>query len=383
MQTDNQSPRSLLFSLALIAGGWVGPPAVSAQVDAEEPMGFSVGTHVGGLLPLTELADEVNVRGAVYVRRGLLPHWQVEVNGGYERLTSSDSETDVGTLSGRLLFHPIVHRQWTLYLSGGVGLLRYDWDQPDISPLRTPGLDPIGSVPMIPLGAGIQYKVSDQVALDVSLGYTMALSDALNAVEEGGNDAFFRGTIGLTIGRFGDPPARRTAPPVSVAQRDTDRDDVTDAGAVPPPQADPDTAATDDEERSRVADLDLVEEEASAEPSMERAQPLAPRLVLFGLNSTHLSAEAAQILDGVLQDLRERPEVTVLLQGHTDSWGSVGYNTQLGMKRARAVQEYLLSKGIEAGRLRLESKGERQPVRPNTTAAGRQANRRVEIVPVP
>ena len=375
MQTV-QSPRSLLFSLALIAGGWVGIPAVSAQVDAEEPMGFSVGSHVGGLLPLTELTDEVNVRGAVYVRRGLLPHWQVELNGGYERLTSSDSGTDVGTLSGRLLFHPIVRRHWNLYLSGGVGLLRYDWDQPDISALRTPGLDGIGSVPMIPLSAGIQYVVSDHLALEASLGYTMAFSDALNAVEEGGNDAFFRGTIGLTLGRFGDQPARRSAPAVSVAQRDTDEDE----GAVPPLQTDPDTAATDDEERSRVADLDLVEEEVSAEPSMEGAKPLAQRIVLFDLNATALSAETEQILDGVLQDLRERPEVVVVLRGHTDSWGSVWYNTKLGMKRARAVKEYLLSKGIDAGRLRLESKGEREPVRPNATAAGRQLNRRVEMI---
>ena len=116
---------------------------------------------------------------------------------------------------------------------------------------------------------------------------------------------------------------------------------------------------------------------------METATPLAQRLVLFDLNSTTLSHEAEQILDSVLQDLQDRPEVAVLLRGHTDSWGSVWYNTKLGMKRARAVQEYLLSKGIDAGRLRLESKGEHGPVRPNTTATGRQANRRVEIVPGP
>ena len=57
-----QSLQYRLFSvLALIVGGWVGVPAVSAQFDAEEASSFSV----GGLLPLTELADEPNVRGAV------------------------------------------------------------------------------------------------------------------------------------------------------------------------------------------------------------------------------------------------------------------------------------------------------------------------------
>jgi outer membrane protein OmpA-like peptidoglycan-associated protein len=362
-----QYPHHLLFSaLALIAGGLLLAPAASAQSDPDELTRFSVGSNVGGLLPTTELEDEINVLGSIYVRRDIVSKWQFELNGGYKRINSSDSGVDVGMVSGRLLFSPVVRRQWDLYLSSGIGILRYDWDQPNISPLRTPGLDGIGSVPMIPLGTGVRYELSDNLALEVALGYTMALSDAINAVEDGGNDALWRGTIGLTLGRFGDKSARRTAPAVSVAQMDTDGNEFTDDEVeATQPQTEPDTADTDDEERF-----------------VEMPMPIAQRTVLFDLNLADLSGEAEQILDGVTQDLMARPGVAVVLRGHTDSSGPNLYNTKLGMKRCLAVENYMISNGIDAGRMRLESKGESEPASPNATAAGRALNRRVEIIPV-
>jgi outer membrane protein OmpA-like peptidoglycan-associated protein/opacity protein-like surface antigen len=373
-----QYPHHFLFSvLALIAGFLLLASAASAQSDPEKSSRFSVGSNVGGLLPITELEDEINVLGSIYVRRGIVPKWQFELNGGYGRLTSSDSGTDVGMVSGRLLFIPIVRRHWNLYISGGIGILRYDWDQPNISPLRTPGLDGIGSVPMIPLGTGVRYELSDNLALEVALGYTMASSDAINAVEDGGNDAFWRGTIGLALGRFGDEPDRRTAPAVSVAQMDTDGDEVEVTQA---PLTEPDTTATDDEDLSPVSDLDLLEEREDEERSV--GMPTAQRTILFDLNSTELSDETEQILDGVTQDLIGAPGVAVVLRGHTDSSGPNFYNAKLGMKRALAVENYLISKGVDAGRMHLESKGESEPISPNATAAGRALNRRVEIIPI-
>ena len=361
-----QYPHHFLVSvLALIAGFLLLASAASAQSDPEKSSRFSVGSNVGGLLPITELEDEINVLGSIYVRRGIVPKWQFELNGGYERLTSSDSGTDVGMVSGRLLFIPIVRRHWNLYISGGIGILRYDWDQPNISPLRTPGLDGIGSVPMIPLGTGVRYELSDNLALEVALGYTMTSSDAINAVEDGGNDAFWRGTIGLALGRFGDEPDRRTAPAVSVAQMDTDGDEVEVTQA---PLTEPDTTATDDEDLSPVSDLDLLEEREDEERSV--GMPTAQRTILFDLNSTELSDETEQILDGVTQDLIGAPGVAVVLRGHTDSSGPNFYNAKLGMKRALAVENYLISKGVDAGRMHLESKGESEPISPNATAAG-------------
>ena len=110
--------------------------------------------------------------------------------------------------------------------------------------------------------------------------------------------------------------------------------------------------------------------------------PMAQRTVLFDLNSTELSDETEQILDGVTQDLIGAPGVAVVLRGHTDSSGPNLHNAKLGMKRALAVENYLISKGIDAGRMHLESKGESEPISPNATAAGRALNRRVEIIPI-
>ncbi len=337
-----------LAVLALIAGGLIWASPAPAQFDPGGTAGVTAGGGAGGLLPITELENQMGLQGTAYLRRGLLPNWQFELNGGFERFLATDSATDVATISGRLLFSPITRSDWNLFLFGGVGLIRYDWDQPEISPLRTPGLDVIGSVPMVPLGTGIQYKLSDNLALEVSIGYEMALSDAVNAVEEGGNDASLQGRVGLTLGSFGPPPVPVAPMPEPVA---------------PPPVEQPAP--------------EPPMEEVVEEPEIEMP---APRVVLFALNSSKLSDGAKGILDEVVMDLEGQPEMGVLLRGHTDSTGSAWYNSRLGMRRAVSVQKYLMSRGIEDGRMSVESKGESEPVASNATKDGRGQNRRVEII---
>ena len=353
MKITHSFQKFSLAVFALIAGGLMLASPAPAQFDPGETAGVSVGSSAGGLLPITELEDQMGLRGTAYLRRGLLPNWQFELNGGYERLLATDSATDVTTISGRLLFSPITRSDWNLFLFGGVGLMRYDWEQPEISSLRTPGLDVIGSVPVIPLGTGIQYKLSDILALEVTIGYEMALSDAVNAVEEGGNDASLQGRVGLTLGSFGPPP-RPLAPVTPVAEP-----------VVAPPVEEP------------APEPEPPMEEVAEEPEMEMP---APRVLLFALNSAKLSSEAMGILDDVVMDLGELPEIGVMLRGHADSTGSVWYNSKLGMRRAVSVQKYLMSKGIDAGRMSLESKGEKEPVASNATKEGRRQNRRVEII---
>jgi OOP family OmpA-OmpF porin len=73
------------------------------------------------------------------------------------------------------------------------------------------------------------------------------------------------------------------------------------------------------------------------------------------------------------------PSLKVDVAGHTDWIGTDAYNQALSERRANAVKDYLIRKGVETGRVRTYSYGESQPIAPNTTSEGRALNRRAEI----
>mgnify|MGYP003347485481 CR=1 FL=1 len=100
---------------------------------------------------------------------------------------------------------------------------------------------------------------------------------------------------------------------------------------------------------------------------------------LFDFDKSVIKPEGKKVLDGVVDRLKDINLEVIIAVGHTDSVGSDAYNMKLGMRRAEAVKAYLISKGVEKSRVYTESKGERQPIATNKTAAGRAQNRRVEI----
>ena len=75
----------------------------------------------------------------------------------------------------------------------------------------------------------------------------------------------------------------------------------------------------------------------------------------------------------------ENQGVTAEIHGHTDSIGTEAYNQKLSERRAQAVVNYLIEKGVDPARLASKGFGESSPVAPNTTPAERQKNRRVEV----
>lgn len=79
--------------------------------------------------------------------------------------------------------------------------------------------------------------------------------------------------------------------------------------------------------------------------------------------------------------LKKYPDLSITIEGHTDSVGDVAYNERLSQQRADAVKNYLVQEfGIDAARLSTKGYGERLPIASNTTKDGRQKNRRVEAV---
>jgi len=102
--------------------------------------------------------------------------------------------------------------------------------------------------------------------------------------------------------------------------------------------------------------------------------------VLFDFNRYTLKPGAREKLAKVAGILLAYPGLKVQLEGHTDSVGSEEYNLKLSQERAGAVRDYLLSQGVPTATLTAIGLGKSHPVASNDTAAGRQQNRRVEMV---
>jgi outer membrane protein OmpA-like peptidoglycan-associated protein len=102
--------------------------------------------------------------------------------------------------------------------------------------------------------------------------------------------------------------------------------------------------------------------------------------VLFAFDSSELQPGARDDLSKVAQFLEQYPDRAIAVEGHTDSVGSDSYNEQLSRRRADSVAHYLEREGVPSARIDVAGFGEERPVAPNDNEAGRQQNRRVEIV---
>ncbi len=102
--------------------------------------------------------------------------------------------------------------------------------------------------------------------------------------------------------------------------------------------------------------------------------------VLFDTGKANLMPGASQVIDRLANFLEKHSDRNVVIEGHTDSVGGEEYNIQLSQRRADSVRKALLEKGISADRIATKGYGKRFPAASNQTAAGRQYNRRVEVV---
>jgi outer membrane protein OmpA-like peptidoglycan-associated protein len=102
--------------------------------------------------------------------------------------------------------------------------------------------------------------------------------------------------------------------------------------------------------------------------------------VLFDTGQATLEPGADRSLDRLASYMSAHPQTKVLIEGHTDSVGSDEYNDALSQRRADAVAKGLIARGVSPDDVRPIGRGKNYPVATNDTPAGRQQNRRVEIV---
>jgi outer membrane protein OmpA-like peptidoglycan-associated protein len=101
--------------------------------------------------------------------------------------------------------------------------------------------------------------------------------------------------------------------------------------------------------------------------------------VFFETNAAVLKNNSNVELNALIQYLQSTPNATILIEGHTDNTGSVAGNLMLSTKRAEAIAQYLIKKGVLATRIATKGFGATKPIADNNTPAGRAQNRRTSF----
>jgi len=102
--------------------------------------------------------------------------------------------------------------------------------------------------------------------------------------------------------------------------------------------------------------------------------------IVFAVASATLRPESDAVLDAVAQLMNANPSVRIDVRVHTDDQGAAAYNMALSQKRAEAVVDALVARGVDRARLTATGKGWTEPLVPNTSAENRAINRRTEMV---
>jgi len=112
----------------------------------------------------------------------------------------------------------------------------------------------------------------------------------------------------------------------------------------------------------------------------DRGMVLTVGDVLFAAGKADIGPGAQRSIDKLAEFLRAYPRRNVLIEGHTDNLGDADFNIKLSQQRADAVRDMLITRGIAPERIRTKGYGPKFPVVDNDSAAGRQQNRRVEVI---
>jgi len=121
-------------------------------------------------------------------------------------------------------------------------------------------------------------------------------------------------------------------------------------------------------------------------PAPKRVEVKQDQIVIhekiqFETNKAAIKPESGSLLEEITNVIKQNPQIKRLsIEGHTDSTGADKHNQKLSEQRAAAVRDHLVQHGVEAERLSSRGWGKSKPIGDNSTAVGREENRRVEFV---
>ncbi len=233
----------------------------------------------------------------------------------------------------------------------------------------------------IPMGLGFKFNFSPSMYLSLETHYNYAFTDQLDGkVGISGNankwdDSFLYNSIGFgynfSVGKDSDGDG--------VKDKDDKCPNVAgspDAGGCP--DADGDGFADDVDKCPYIAGPD----QGCPKHHFEHLEILkkAQEGLFFNTGSAVIKDESFPVLDNVYEIMSKNPNIKISIEGHTDNTGSADGNKALSQKRADAAKAYLVNKGIDASRISTVGYGQDKPIADNSTAEGRQKNRRVEFI---
>jgi OmpA-OmpF porin, OOP family len=253
---------------------------------------------------------------------------------------------------------------------------------------------------VIPVGAGVKFRLSDALALN--LGYTMNFTDDdnLDALKRGypTKDKYSYGYGGLeyTFGPSSKPNLDWVNPVAMMYDELYDAALRQEVEALKGRVTNVENAVNDlkkDSDGDGVSDqfdkcpntpAGTVVDGAGCpikfpEAAADSAKAEAYSNIQFDFDSSVLRTSSYAVLDAVSADMRSNTAKTVQLDGYASSEGTAAHNLRLSKDRANSVKTYLVNSGVEAKRIKVKGLGETNPIADNSTEEGRVTNRRVEF----
>ncbi len=317
-----------------------------------------------------------NYGGFVALQRSFSEHVALRFKAGYNHLesqytnansilTTSSTNSIVGDLD--MMYYLVPCEPVSPYVFAGLGGNYRMLTDPYGQTKATLAVDDNAFVMQYGAGAGLEWALDEDWKLTTEFAYHITNNSELDGTvvkgEVSSKDSYVSIGIGLLYFLEKGEPSNICQLYSGIRQ---EQKDLTDYG--------------------RIEDVVVkhIPKEITKEVVVEKPVKAAPeKWVLVGVNfdsnSSKLTDASYPILYDAAKTLLKNPDVKVSVEGYTDNIGSESYNKSLSQKRADIVKNYLVSKGVAAGRITAVGMGENNPVADNKTADGRAMNRRIEF----